>query len=64
MKAYCINKKCPYKDCDRHISHIREKTGVYTFANLDSVCERYIRYLAKREVRYENYKRFRRKKRI
>lgn len=43
--AYCINKDCPYKDCDRHISHLEGKTGTYTFANLDGVCKRYIRYL-------------------
>lgn len=46
MRTYCDNKDCPYKDCDIHISHLKGRRGVYTFANLGGVCERYIRYVA------------------
>ena len=43
-KTYCNNKQCPFKDCDRHPIQITE-AGVYSFAGLDAVCERYIRFL-------------------
>lgn len=57
MRTYCDNKDCPYKDCDIHISRLKGKREIYTFANLGGVCARYIRYVATlfiQEVQNEN----------
>lgn len=43
--TYCINDICPFKDCIRHADQIKNTRGIYSFANFDSTCERYIRYL-------------------
>lgn len=43
--TYCVNSDCPFKYCERHMANIQVKSGEYSFADFDSVCERYIRYL-------------------
>ena len=42
---YCINRHCPFKDCEKHMANIPVKEGEFTLAAFDSVCERYIRYM-------------------
>lgn len=44
--TYCINNDCPFKDCERHMAQIPTKEGVYTLANFDGVCKRYIKFVA------------------
>lgn len=44
-KTYCRNKYCPFKDCDKHLIHLKKKKGMVNIANLDSVCKRYISFL-------------------
>ena len=44
--TYCINNDCPFKDCYRHIAQIPTKEGIYSLANFDGVCERYIKFVA------------------
>lgn len=44
-KTYCMNKDCPFDDCDKHAIQLEGKEGKYTFANLYSVCRRYISWL-------------------
>lgn len=44
--TYCINNNCPFKDCDKHMTYIPIKEGVYTLKAFDAVCERYIKFLA------------------
>lgn len=51
--TYCINKDCPFKDCETHPLQLEGQHGERWFANLDSVCKRYIQYLYK-EVCKEN----------
>lgn len=29
--SYCYNQKCPNKKCERHISHIKDDGGLYSF---------------------------------
>lgn len=43
--TYCINKQCPFKDCERHLCHCKKKKGLISVAALDSVCRRYLAYL-------------------
>ena len=50
MKAYCTNTDCPFKDCDRHISHT--KVGkIYDFADFTGTCRRYITWLVKEKMK-------------
>lgn len=46
--TYCINNKCPFTDCEKHIRQNARKSGEITVANLDGVCRRYIIYIAER----------------
>lgn len=41
--TYCINAKCPFKDCERHLR--RAKSRIVSVANFDGVCRRYIDHL-------------------
>lgn len=47
--TYCINKECPFKDCERHPSKISKAAmngkGYVSVANYDGVCRRYISHL-------------------
>ncbi len=47
--TYCINKQCPFKDCERHLSRISDAAirgkGYVSVSNFDGVCRRYISYL-------------------
>lgn len=44
--TYCINKQCPFKDCERHPSKINEACrngkGYVSVASFDGTCRRYI----------------------
>ena len=44
--TYCINFKCPFRDCEKHLSKSRNKGKVYV-ANFDGICKRYIAYMLK-----------------
>lgn len=50
MIAYCTNKDCPFKDCDRHIHHIIDEKGWFSFADFAGICERYITWLVKEKA--------------
>ena len=56
--TYCINKQCPFKECERHLSKISEACingrGYVSVANLDGVCRKYIAYLADEAERGES----------
>ena len=43
--TYCINAKCPYTDCERHVSQLAGERGTFSFANFDGVCRKYICYI-------------------
>jgi hypothetical protein len=47
--TYCINKNCPFEDCERHpnkinTTYVNGKDYV-SIANFDSVCRRYISHI-------------------
>lgn len=44
-KTFCINKDCPFHDCDRHPILLKGIRTIVYVAPLDGVCDRYIRYL-------------------
>ena len=42
--TYCINKDCPFKDCERHhtqLSKLPNNTPI-SIANFANVCDRYL----------------------
>ena len=47
--TYCINRDCPFKDCERHLNKIRAEgrtgTEYISVASFDGVCRRYISHL-------------------
>lgn len=47
--TYCINKQCPFEECERHPGKIAEAAmkgrGYVSVANFDGVCRKYIGYL-------------------
>ena len=45
--TFCCNKKCPFKDCERHLSQVKQPApkGYISVANFDGVCRRYIGWL-------------------
>ena len=51
---YCINKNCPFKDCDKHLSQLLttqpDGRTIIGTAALDGTCRRYITWLVKSEV--------------
>lgn len=55
-KTYCINKDCPFKDCDKHLSQLKIKEGMVNVANFDGVCDRYLFYILEIAMKEgENY---------
>ena len=51
-RIYCVNSKCPYKDCNRSILSIKnekEKAAIVNTANLAGICTRYAYWEAKQE---------------
>lgn len=38
--TYCVNKKCPRKKCERHISNIKQKNIPHSFAEFDCIVHR------------------------
>ena len=44
--TYCINRRCPFTDCKKHLSKCRG-TGKVTVANFYRVCRRYITWVLK-----------------
>lgn len=53
-RTYCDNTSCPFKDCDRHCSHIKVSTPV-SVASFGADCRRYIDYVV-RELQKNKYK--------
>jgi hypothetical protein len=56
--TYCLNSRCPIKDCERHSSKIRkaarEGKGYVSVADYTGTCRKYIGHLADyREVKTE-----------
>lgn len=53
--TYCINARCPFKDCEKHLSKISDACinvrGYVSVSNFDGVCKRYISYLVEHECR-------------
>ena len=47
-KVYCINNECPFKSCNRHLTHCRAKKRKVWVANYDGVCSKYIGWLVKK----------------
>ena len=43
--TYCVNEKCPFTDCKRHLINLKSQDGMVSFAALDGVCRRYISHL-------------------
>ena len=43
--TYCINRDCPFKDCERHLDNVKDCSGYIRVAALDGVCTRYIGHL-------------------
>lgn len=45
---YCNNKYCPYDDCERRVSRIRnkEKQKQVTQIDMQCICQRYTQYIA------------------
>lgn len=40
--TYCVNPDCAYyKGCDRSVTSMPNRRGVYSFANLGGQCSRY-----------------------
>ena len=55
MNTYCVNSKCPFKNCDKHLTQLKkveDKTEQVKVANLDSVCREYLYYLLSRPYRW------------
>lgn len=50
--TYCVNDGCPFRDCENHPWHLEghDPNEVHSFADLDSVCRRYIGWLAEQGV--------------
>lgn len=53
-RTYCDNTSCPFKDCDRHCSHIKVSTPV-SVASFGADCRRYIGYVV-HDLQKNNYK--------
>lgn len=51
--TYCNSTVCPYTDCERHPEQLKGQVGVRSFANLEGVCRKYIRWVA-----YSNYDKY------
>lgn len=46
--TYCVNRECPFEDCEKHlwnVKTVREMYEVYV-ADFDKTCRRYISWLA------------------
>lgn len=52
---YCINRACPFKDCENHMSHAPRGFAV-TVCDYDKTCRRYIGWLVDEEERKERMK--------
>lgn len=49
-KIYCVNEKCPYKDCNRSILTLKDypdKRKTVNTANLGGICRRYVYWVIK-----------------
>ena len=45
-KTYCVNSNCPFTDCDKHLTKVKEEDSKHVYiANVDGVCRKYISYL-------------------
>lgn len=45
--TYCVNSKCPFKDCENHLSnieHLPPETQI-SVAALDAICTKYLEFL-------------------
>ena len=53
--TYCLNSNCPFTDCEKHCSKIKEAAsngkGYVSVSNFDGMCRRYIGYLVEHESR-------------
>ena len=46
IMTYCNNSRCPFTDCERHLTHVTSEKELWVYlADLDGVCRRYISYL-------------------
>lgn len=46
ITTYCSNNACPFKDCDKHLTHLPKAKEMWVYlADLDAVCRRYISYI-------------------
>ena len=48
-KIYCVNGKCPYKDCNRSALTLKnepDKSKKVNTANLGGICRRYVYWVA------------------
>lgn len=52
-RTYCINEECPYTKCDKHQSQLKGATGIFSFADYDKTCRKYIGWLS-----YSNYQKY------
>ncbi len=45
--TYCVNRRCPFEDCDRHLANIEHlpPETVISVAPLDGTCRRYLEFL-------------------
>lgn len=50
--TYCVNRKCPHTDCERHLRQKPKTNGEITIANFDGTCKRQIIYLAEHFWQY------------
>ncbi len=43
--TYCAQEHCPFEDCERHMHNLEGKTGLFSMAYFDRMCNRFLEWL-------------------